>query len=116
MKELIKFKGFQVAPAELEALLLTHPKIRDVAVVRSPDEEAGEVPKAFIVGDETLSPEEVMSFVANNVSPHKKIRRVEFLDEIPKSAAGKILRRILIEREEANVGQTNPPESQAAEE
>jgi 4-coumarate--CoA ligase len=116
VKELIKFKGFQVAPAELEALLLTHPKIRDVAVVRSPDEEAGEVPKAFVVGDATLSPEEVMSFVANNVAPHKKIRRVEFLDEIPKSAAGKILRRILIEREQAAVGKTNPPDNQAAEE
>jgi acyl-CoA synthetase (AMP-forming)/AMP-acid ligase II len=116
VKELIKFKGFQVAPAELEALLLTHPKIRDVAVVRSPDEEAGEVPKAFVVGDDTLSPEEVMSFVANNVAPHKKIRRVEFLDEIPKSAAGKILRRILIEREEAALRGTDQPANQVTEE
>ena len=74
------------------------------------------MPKAFVVGDDTLSPEEVMSFVANNVSPHKKIRRVEFLDEIPKSPAGKILRRILIEREQATVGKTNPPDNQAAEE
>ena len=114
VKELIKFKGFQVAPAELEALLLTHPKIQDVAVVRSPDEEAGEVPKAFVVGDETLSPEEVMGFVADNVAPHKKIRRVEFLDEIPKSPAGKILRRILIEREEAAVGGADRPAPQGS--
>jgi len=99
VKELIKFKAFQVAPAELEALLLTHPQIQDVAVVRSPDEEAGEVPKAFVVGDDTLTAEEVMSFVAERVAPHKKIRRVEFIDQIPKSPAGKILRRILIERE-----------------
>lgn len=99
VKELIKFKGYQVAPAELEALLLTHPHVRDVAVVRSPDEEAGEVPKAFVVADGALSPQEVMDFVAERVAPHKKVRRVEFLDEIPKSPAGKILRRVLIEHE-----------------
>ena len=99
VKELIKFKAFQVAPAELEAVLLTHPQIQDVAVVRSPDEEAGEVPKAFVVDDAILTAEDVMSFVAERVSPHKKIRRVEFIDQIPKSPAGKILRRILIERE-----------------
>jgi len=103
VKELIKFKGFQVAPAELEALLLTHPQIRDVAVVRSPDEEAGEVPKAFVVGDESLSADEVMSFVAERVSPHKKVRRVEFVDQIPKAASGKILRRVLIDQETARV-------------
>jgi acyl-CoA synthetase (AMP-forming)/AMP-acid ligase II len=100
LKELIKYKGFQVAPAELEALLLTHPQIKDVAVVRSPDPEAGEVPKAFVVADGELSAEDVMSFVAGKVAPHKKIRRVEFVDEVPKSPAGKILRRVLIEREE----------------
>ena len=74
------------------------------------------MPKAFVVGDDTLSPEEVMSFVANNVAPHKKIRRVEFLDEIPKSAAGKILRRILIEREEAALRGTDQPANQVTEE
>ncbi|MEE2899749.1 MAG: 4-coumarate--CoA ligase family protein [Gemmatimonadota bacterium] len=99
VKELIKYKGFQVPPAELEALLLTHPQIRDVAVVRSPDEEAGEVPKAFVVGDESLTAEDVMSFVAERVSPQKKVRRVEFVDQIPKAASGKILRRVLIDRE-----------------
>ena len=99
VKELIKYKGFQVAPAELEALLLKHPAIKDAAVVRSPDEEAGEVPKAFVVSDGTISEEDVMNFVAEHVSPHKKVRRVEFVDAIPKSPSGKILRRILVERE-----------------
>jgi len=99
VKELIKYKGFQVAPAELEAVLLKHPSIKDAAVVRSPDEEAGEVPKAFVVSDGTLSEEDVMTFVAEHVSPHKKVRRVEFVDAIPKAPSGKILRRILVERE-----------------
>jgi acyl-CoA synthetase (AMP-forming)/AMP-acid ligase II len=112
VKELIKFKGFQVAPAELEALLLTHPRVEDVAVIRSPDPEAGEVPKAFVVADGSLSPEDVMSFVAEQVAPHKKVRRVEFVDQIPKSASGKILRRVLIEREEERVRE----ESRAATE
>jgi acyl-CoA synthetase (AMP-forming)/AMP-acid ligase II len=99
VKELIKYKGFQVAPAELEALLLTHPRIKDAAVVRSPDEEAGEVPKAFVVSEGDLTADEVMAFVADRVSVHKKIRRVEFIDAIPKSPSGKILRRVLVERE-----------------
>ncbi len=103
VKELIKFKGFQVAPAELEALLLTHPQIKDVAVVRSASEEAGEIPKAFVVSDGTLSEEDVMVFVAERVSPHKKVRRVEFIDQIPKSPSGKILRRVLIDRDQQSV-------------
>ena len=99
VKELIKYKGLQVAPAELEAVLLTHPRIKDAAVVRSPDPEAGEVPKAFVVSEGTLTADEVMSFVAERVAAHKKVRRVEFIDAIPKSPSGKILRRILVERE-----------------
>lgn len=99
VKELIKYKGYQVAPAELEAVLLTNSHIKDAAVIRSPDEEAGEVPKAFVVSDGSLSEDDVLSFVAERVSPHKKIRRVEFVDAIPKSPSGKILRRILVERE-----------------
>jgi acyl-CoA synthetase (AMP-forming)/AMP-acid ligase II len=99
VKELIKYKGYQVAPAELEAILLTHPSIKDAAVVRSPDEEAGEVPKAFVVSDGSLTDEDVMSFVAEHVSPQKKVRRVEFVESIPKSPSGKILRRVLVERE-----------------
>ncbi|HEX5707959.1 MAG TPA: 4-coumarate--CoA ligase family protein [Pyrinomonadaceae bacterium] len=101
-KELIKYKGFQVAPAELESLLLAHPSVADAAVVPSPDAEAGEVPKAFVVarGDGALpAPEELMSYVAARVAPHKKIRRVEFVEQIPKSPSGKILRRLLVARE-----------------
>ena len=97
VKELIKYKGFQVPPAELEALLLTHPEIADTAVIGVPDEEAGELPKAFVVvapGQE-LTEAEVQEFVADKVASYKKIRIVEFIDEIPKSASGKILRRFL---------------------
>lgn len=101
LKELIKYKGFQVAPAELEGLLLGHEAVADVAVIPSPDEEAGEVPKAFIIKKAEVSDEEIMAWVAGQVAPHKKIRRVEFVEEIPKSASGKILRRILVEQERA---------------
>jgi len=101
VKELIKYKGLQVAPAELEAVLLAHPAIADAAVVRYPDEEAGEVPKAFVVAKTPLEAEEVIAFVAERVAPHKKVRRVEFVDEIPKALSGKILRRVLMERDRA---------------
>jgi acyl-CoA synthetase (AMP-forming)/AMP-acid ligase II len=101
VKELIKYKGLQVAPAELEAVLVAHPGIADAAVVRSPDEEAGEVPKAFVVARTPLDAEEVMAFVAARVAPHKRVRRVEFVDEIPKALSGKILRRVLLERDRA---------------
>jgi acyl-CoA synthetase (AMP-forming)/AMP-acid ligase II len=99
VKELIKYKGLQVAPAELEAVLLAHPEIADAAVVRYPDEEAGEVPKAFVVARTPLDAEEVIAFVAERVAPHKKVRKVEFVDEIPKALSGKILRRVLMERD-----------------
>jgi acyl-CoA synthetase (AMP-forming)/AMP-acid ligase II len=99
VKELIKYKGMQIAPAELEAVLVSHPAIIDAAVIRSPDEEAGEVPKAFVVAKEELSAQEVMDHVAERVAPHKKVRVVEFVDEIPKSLSGKILRRVLMERD-----------------
>ena len=102
VKELIKYKGHQVAPAELEALLQAHDKIGDAAVIPSPDEEAGEIPKAFVVeapGSKGLTATEVMSYVAQRVAPQKKVRRVEFIEEIPKTASGKILRRDLIEQE-----------------
>ncbi|HKG23258.1 MAG TPA: AMP-binding protein, partial [Blastocatellia bacterium] len=101
VKELIKYKGMQVAPAELEAVLLTNPLIADAAVIPSPDEEAGEVPKAFVVLKGEITPEEIMSYVADRVAPHKKIRRLEVIDQIPKTASGKILRRILVDRERA---------------
>ncbi|RDD39445.1 4-coumarate--CoA ligase 1 [Trichoplax sp. H2] len=97
LKELIKYKGFQVPPAELEELLLTHPKIADVAVIGIPDIDAGELPKAFVVKRANdVTEEEVIAFVASEVSPHKKLRGgVEFIESIPKSASGKILRRQL---------------------
>ena len=101
VKELIKYKGMQVAPAELEAALLAHPAVADAAVIPSPDEEAGEVPKAFVVLRSPQTPEELMAFVAARVAPHKKIRRLEIVDSIPKSASGKILRRVLVEQERA---------------
>jgi acyl-CoA synthetase (AMP-forming)/AMP-acid ligase II len=102
-KELIKYKGFQVAPAELEALLLTHPSVADCAVIPAPDDEAGEVPKAFVVlkTDHSATDAELIAFVASHVAPHKKIRRVEFVEQIPKSPSGKILRRVLVARERA---------------
>ncbi|WP_419935900.1 4-coumarate--CoA ligase family protein [Candidatus Palauibacter sp.] len=102
-KELIKYKGFQVAPAELEDVLLSHPSIADVAVIPVPDEEAGELPKACVVRAEEVTEEAVMQYVAERVAPHKKVRAVEFLEEIPKSASGKILRRLLVDRERARV-------------
>ena len=101
IKELIKYRGYQVAPAELEEILLAHPAVADAAVVRSPDEEAGEVPKAFIVLKAPASADELTRWVATRVAPFKQVRRVAFTDEIPRSAAGKILRRVLIERERA---------------
>jgi acyl-CoA synthetase (AMP-forming)/AMP-acid ligase II len=99
LKELIKYKGMQVAPAELEALLLTHPAVADAAVIGSPDAEAGEVPKAFVVLKGGATPDELMAFVAERVAPHKKIRLLEIVERIPKSPAGKILRRLLVEGE-----------------
>lgn len=104
LKELIKYKGFQVAPAELEALLLSHPAVADAAVIPSPDEEAGEVPKAFVVLRDNATKEELMDFVAGKVAPHKRIRLLEFAEEIPKSLSGKILRRVLVEKERARTG------------
>jgi acyl-CoA synthetase (AMP-forming)/AMP-acid ligase II len=101
VKELIKYKGFQIAPAELEAILLTHPAVADAAVIPCRDDEAGEVPKAFVVARSETSAKALMEFVATRVAPHKKIRAVEFVEQIPKSPAGKILRRVLVEQERA---------------
>ena len=97
LKELIKYKGFQVPPAELEALLLTHPAIADAAVIGAPDEEAGEVPVAFVVvqAGQELSGDDVLQFVAERVASYKRLARVTFLDAVPKSPSGKILRRLL---------------------
>lgn len=99
LKELIKYKAYQVPPAELEAVLLTHPAVRDAAVIGVPDPEAGELPKAYVVLKGDVTAEELMMFVAERVAPYKKVRAVEFIDAIPKSPSGKILRRLLKERE-----------------
>jgi acyl-CoA synthetase (AMP-forming)/AMP-acid ligase II len=108
VKELIKYKGLQVAPAELEAILLGHPSVADAAVIPSPDEEAGEIPKAFVVVKTPTPAEEIMAFVAERVAPHKKIRKLQFIDQIPKSASGKILRRLLVEEERARAAAVSP--------
>jgi acyl-CoA synthetase (AMP-forming)/AMP-acid ligase II len=99
VKELIKYKGYQVAPAELEAVLLTHPAVADAAVVRRPDELAGEIPKAFVVLRAPASAQELMAWVAERVASYKRVRQVEFTGSIPKSPAGKTLRRLLVERD-----------------
>uniref|UniRef100_A0A0E0NP97 4-coumarate--CoA ligase n=1 Tax=Oryza rufipogon TaxID=4529 RepID=A0A0E0NP97_ORYRU len=98
LKELIKYKGYQVPPAELEALLLTHPEVTDVAVIPFPDREVGQFPMAYIVRKKgsNLSEREVMEFVAKQVAPYKKVRKVAFVTDIPKNASGKILRKDLI--------------------
>jgi acyl-CoA synthetase (AMP-forming)/AMP-acid ligase II len=98
VKELIKYKGYQVAPAELEALLLTHPEVGDAAVVPIPHDAGGEAPKAFVVATGDLDADALMSWVAERVAPYKRIRAVEFVDHIPKSPSGKILRRVLRDR------------------
>ena len=98
-KELIKYKGFQVPPAELEGVLLRHPAIADAAVIPVSDPEAGELPKAYVVLKSDATAQEIMDFVAEQVAPYKKIRFVEFIDKIPKSPSGKILRRVLVKAE-----------------
>jgi len=97
LKELIKVKGFQVPPAELEALILTHPKVKDCAVVPFPDEESGEIPRAFVVvkPGEILLEQEIIQYVSERVSVHKRVKMISFIQEIPKSPSGKILRRLL---------------------
>lgn len=99
LKELIKYKAYQVPPAELEHLLQSHPEILDAAVISYPDEEAGEIPLAYVVRkpESNISATQVMDFIAKQVAPYKKIRRVSFVNTIPKSPAGKILRRELVQ-------------------
>jgi acyl-CoA synthetase (AMP-forming)/AMP-acid ligase II len=97
LKELIKYKGFQVPPAELEALLLTHPAVADAAVIGLPDDEAGEIPAGFVVlkpGAEATA-DDIKAFVAERVASYKQIRQLTFIEAVPKSASGKILRRVL---------------------
>jgi acyl-CoA synthetase (AMP-forming)/AMP-acid ligase II len=95
LKELIKVNALQVAPAELEALLLTHPAVAECAVVPRPDERCGEVPVAVVVPRAEVEAEELIAWVAERVAPHKRLRAVRFTDAIPRTPAGKILRRLL---------------------
>jgi acyl-CoA synthetase (AMP-forming)/AMP-acid ligase II len=95
LKELIKYKGYQVPPAELEAVLVSHPKVKDAGVIGVPMEDGGEAPKACVVCEDGLDADELIAYVAERVAPYKRVREVEFVDEVPKSASGKILRRVL---------------------
>jgi long-chain acyl-CoA synthetase len=106
-KELIKYKSMSVAPAQLEALLLEHPAVADVAVIGKPHEEAGEIPKAFVVlrkGHENQSADELMTWANGKLSGYKNIRELDFIDAIPRNPSGKILRRILKEQERQKMG------------
>ncbi|MEX0282507.1 MAG: 4-coumarate--CoA ligase family protein, partial [Arenibacterium sp.] len=96
LKELIKYKGFQVAPAELEATLVAHPGVQDAAVIGQPDEEAGELPVAFVIAtDPPPSEDDIKAHIAQSLAHYKHLHAVNFVDEIPKSPSGKILRRVL---------------------
>src|SRR5947209_4131742 len=106
-KELIKYKGLSVAPAQLEAVLLEHPAVVDVAIIARPDEEAGEVPKAFVVlrsGYENMPADELMAWVNGQIASYKQVREIEFIDAIPRNPSGKILRRVLKEQERRKMG------------
>jgi len=103
LKELIKVNAIQVAPAELEALLAGHPRVADVAVVPRPDERTGEAPVAFVVARGSLEPGQLIAWVAARVAPHKRIRAVRLVREIPRTPSGKILRRLLVEADRAEL-------------
>ena len=107
VKELIKYKGYQVAPAELEAVLLGSPDVADAAVIGVYDERGDEVPKAFVVRapGSGVTEEDLLAYVAERTAPYKRVRRVEFIDAVPKAPSGKILRRELRVREREAAGQ-----------
>jgi len=98
LKELIKYKGYQVPPAELEAVLVSHPKVKDAGVIGVQAGDGEEIPKACVVCGEDVDGDELMAYVAERVAPYKRVREIQFVDEVPKSASGKILRRVLREQ------------------
>ncbi|HEX8929733.1 MAG TPA: AMP-binding protein, partial [Actinomycetota bacterium] len=95
LKELIKVSAYQVAPAELEALLLTHPAVTDAAVIGRPDAAHGEVPVAVVVCRVPVDEAELLAFVAERVTPYKRLRAVRFAESLPRTPSGKLLRRAL---------------------
>ena len=99
LKELIKVRGRQVAPAQLEAELMSHPAVSDAAVVPRRDEESGELPVGYVALREPAEADAIAAWVAERVAPYKRLADVIVLDQIPRSAAGKLLRRVLVERE-----------------
>jgi acyl-CoA synthetase (AMP-forming)/AMP-acid ligase II len=103
LKELIKVSGFQVAPAELEAVLTSHPAIADACVVGVPDERTGERPKAWVVVNGPFDAGDLYAYVEERVAPYKKLVAIEPIDELPRSLTGKLLRRVLLERERTEV-------------
>jgi acyl-CoA synthetase (AMP-forming)/AMP-acid ligase II len=103
LKELIKVSAYQVAPAELEALLAEHPAVADAAVIPRPDATYGEVPVALVVPGAEVDPDQLMAWVAAQVAPHKRVRAVRLVDAIPRTPSGKLLRRVLIEQDRQRV-------------
>jgi acyl-CoA synthetase (AMP-forming)/AMP-acid ligase II len=115
LKELIKYKGAQVAPAELEALLCAHPAVADAAVVPRPDPEAGEVPVAHVATRSEVGAAELEAWVAERVAPFKRLRGIRFVDQVPRSPTGKLLRRVVVEAERADAGRAAARSEAAAE-
>jgi long-chain acyl-CoA synthetase len=104
-KEMIKYKGFGIAPAEIEALLFEHPGVADCAVIGKPDPEAGELPKAFVVRkDPTLTAEALLDWARGRLAGYKTLHEIALVDAIPKTASGKILRRVLKDEERRRLG------------
>ncbi|HET9738700.1 MAG TPA: hypothetical protein VFP78_11330 [Solirubrobacteraceae bacterium] len=103
LKELIKVGGMQVAPAELEALLAQHPAVADAAVVAAPDPERGDVPVAFVVARGEVDVDDVRRWANERVAPYKRLRRIEAIESLPRTPAGKLLRRRLRDRVELGV-------------
>ncbi len=108
MKEVIKYKGYTIAPFELESLLIKHEAVMDAAVIGKPDPEAGEIPKAFVILKPEyrgkISEEEIIEWVKKRISGYKRIREAEFVEELPRTPAGKLLRRVLRETEMKRCG------------